>query len=385
MPLRFGRALTVFAVVLAVLLSALAGVGPSASLAAPAAGPQNHDMGVSGAVAARALNALEARNLKSAPRQTTNVHFILNWLPNVEFAGLWVAEQFGWFRQAGIHMTFTPWAPAVHPETDVVSHPGVTFGLQSGAAIVIARAQGVPIKALYTDTQRSVFGLTVLANSGIKSLRDLRGKRIGYQSHEFYVPATMLSCVGLRQTDWRPVQVSFDIVQLTAKHVDAYLTFIMNEPVALQLNGVKVFTFPAYKYCFHFYDDVLFTTDSLINKNPAIVTKVVRLVAQGFRWAHLHPDYAARLTVRTHFPASAAGTDIFNRPMKANTNLIQQIDELRAFGPFSRDSNGAFTGLMNRATWQDSTNILYRYGQIRSKPNVISLYTNRFNPYNPNR
>src|SRR5438067_10637114 len=100
MSLRLGRALTVAAVILAVSLSA--GVGTAshsrAATAAPATGPQYRDVGVSGAVAARALNALEAQHAGRAPRQMTNVHFILNWLPNVEFAGLWIAEQFGWLR-----------------------------------------------------------------------------------------------------------------------------------------------------------------------------------------------------------------------------------------------------------------------------------------------
>ena len=314
-----------------------------------------------------------------------NVHFILNWLPNVEFAGLWVAEQFGWFRNAGIKMTYKSWAPAVHPETDVPTRGGNTFGLQSGAAIVIARSKGVPIKALYTDTQKSVFGLTVLADSGINNLKDLRGKRVGYQGHEYYVPATMLSCAGLRETDWKPVQVGFDIVQLTGKRVDAYLTFVVNEPIALELRGVRQRTFPAANYCFNFYDDVLFTTDSLVKQNPALVRKVVGLVARGFRWAHSHPDAAARLTVRKYFPSSVAGKDIFGRRMSANANLVQQIRELRAFTPYSRDASGRFTGLMNRGTWQSSVNILFKYGQIRSKPRVVDVYTNRFNPFNPYR
>src|SRR5919205_2731103 len=95
----------------------------------------------------------------------TKVHFILNWVPNVEFAGLWAAQRFNWFKKAGIDMSFTPWSQSVKPETDVASQGGNTFGFQSGAAIAIAKAQGVPIVATYADTQRSVFGLTVLNRS----------------------------------------------------------------------------------------------------------------------------------------------------------------------------------------------------------------------------
>src|SRR5450759_690176 len=103
-----------------------------------------------------ALNQRAHAHHHAAMQQVT---FILNWLPNVEFAGIWVAQKFGWFKQAGIDMKFIPWSSSVHPETDVVSRGGNSFGFQSGAAIAIAAAQKVPITALYSDTQKSVFGL----------------------------------------------------------------------------------------------------------------------------------------------------------------------------------------------------------------------------------
>jgi ABC-type nitrate/sulfonate/bicarbonate transport system substrate-binding protein len=353
MPRRFGRGLVVAAVLLAVVSGAALGAGPARTAIGSAIHPA-------------------AANHAQHSRAMVNVHFILNWLPNVEFAGLWVAQQKGWWEQAGIHMTYTGWSPAVHPETDVPAKGGNTFGFQSGAAIGIAASKGVPITALYTDTQRSVFGLSVMPKSGISSLGQLKGKRIGYQSHEFYVPATMMSCVGVTESQWKPVEVGFDPTELTQGHVDAYLVFVTNEPIALSLEGIHVHTFDAADHCFHFYDDVMFTTRSLIKSDPSLVKKVTSIVARGFAWAHSHPADAAHITVDKYFPA-AKGTS-------AQQNLTQQVLELRAFTPFSRDSHGKFSGLMNRKYWQDSINILYRYKQITSRPNVSQIFTNKFNP-----
>jgi len=373
MPLPLRRGL-LFIVAAAMVLAAALTVAPHGSTTGSvAAAPQSQEMGVPANVAARTLNAVIGKQTGSHARATVNVHFILNWLSNVEFAGLWVAAHDGWWRNAGINMTFKPWAPGVTPETDVPARGGDTFGFQSGAAIVIAQSKGVPIKALYSDTQKSVFGLSVLAKSKIYKLTDLRGKKVGYQSHEFYVPATMLSYAGLKQSDWRPVQVGFDPSQLTSGQVDAYLVFITNEPIALKLQGVQTRTFAAAKYGFHFYDDVMFTTNSLIKSDPSLVRKVTGIVARGFQWAHTHPDQAARLTVQSVFPASK-GTS-------AAMNLRQQILELRTFSPFSRDARGRFTGLMTKQYWQDSINTLYRYKEITSRPNASSVFTNAFNPY----
>jgi NitT/TauT family transport system substrate-binding protein len=316
------------------------------------------------------------RHAHSHPHAMVKVHFILNWLPNVEFAGLWVAQRFGWFKKAGIDMSFTPWSQSVKPETDVISRGGNTFGFQSGAALAIAKAQGVPDVALYTDTQRSVFGLTVLNKSHITNIKQLKGKRIGYQPHELYVPETMLSNAGLKPSDYKLVPVGFDIAQLTAGQVDAYLTFLTNEPISLTMQGIGNHSFRASDYGFHFYDDVMFAPQNLIVHNPKLVRTVTRLVAQGFKWAHTHPDLAARLTVNNYFSASAAGSGV-----TAASNLHQQILELRKFKQFSADSKGRYTGLMTTSYWQDSINTLFRYGEIKTKPPAASMYTNAFNPY----
>jgi ABC-type nitrate/sulfonate/bicarbonate transport system substrate-binding protein len=327
-------------------------------------------------MAAAALNRLSNSVDGRSARAMTNVHFILNWLPNVEFAGLWVAEQYGWFKKAGIHMTYTPWSASVYPETQVQERGGNTFGFQSSAALAIARSKGVPDRALYADTQKSVFGLSVLASSKIYKITDLKGKRVGYQAHEFYVPATMLSYAGLSQSDWKPVTVGFDPAQLTSGQVDAYLVFVTNEPIALRLQGVQTRTFRAADYGFHAYDDVLFTYDGLINKNPALVRKVVTQAAHGFWYAHSHPTSIAQLTVKHYFPASAAGSGV-----SAARNLQQQTLELQTFTPFSRDSKGGFSGTMTTATWQSLINTLYKYHEITSRPSAASMFTNRFNPY----
>jgi ABC-type nitrate/sulfonate/bicarbonate transport system substrate-binding protein len=215
-----------------------------------------------------------------------------------------------------------------------------------------------------------------LNKSGINKITDLRGKRIGYQPHEIYVPETMLGFAGLKPSDYKLVPVGFDISGLTAGQVDAWLTFQTNEPIALNMQGVGNHSFKAADYGFHFYDDVLLTTKSLIQKNPVLVGKVTKLVAQGFKWAHSHPILAAHLTVANYFHASTAGPGV-----SAANNLRQQILELEKFKQFSADSKGRFTGLMSKSVWKSSINTLFKYGEIKRKPSATAIFTNTFNPY----
>lgn len=372
-----GRASLVVSVALLALLgTSLVGRGgpviPNSALA-----QSSRSGGLPADVAARALNALSRQNAQHSQKALRDVHFILNWVPNVEFAGLWMAEKQGLWAKAGLKLSYTPWSQSVFPEKDVPARGGDTFGFQSGAAIAIAVSKGEPITALYTDTQKSVFGLTVMKSSHITSLKQLKGKKVGYQPHELYVPEAMLANVGLQAgSDYRTVPVLFDISQLTSGNVDAYLVFVTNEPIALQMQGIAARTFPAANYGFHFYDDVMFTTTSLIHSNPALVRKVTSIVARGFQWAHNHPQQAASYTVANYFPASTAGSGV-----SAASNLKQQKLEAAAFSPYSRDAKGHFSGTMTTSYWQDSINTLFKYHLITKKPSAASMYTNAFNPY----
>jgi NitT/TauT family transport system substrate-binding protein len=335
---------------------------------------------IAGAIIAAVLAAgvlgVNRAHASNHARATTNVYVILNWLPNVEFDGLWVAQQKGWFQRDGINLSFKPWSNGVFPETDAVARGGNTFGFDSGAAIVQNKSKGVPITAVYSDTQKSVFGLTVLGSSGITKLSQLRGKSIGYQTHELYVPEVMMSCIGMTAgKDYKVVPVGFTTDDLTSGQTAAHLTFVTNEPIALKLAGVKTRTFAAANYCFHSYDDVMFAPDALIKSNPSLVKKFTADVAKGFAWAHSHPDLAAHLTVDHYFSASKAGSGV-----TAKANLTQQVLESRAFGPFCKDANGVFSGLMTASYWNDLVKILYKYKQITKVVSPSSLFTNQFNP-----
>ena len=81
------------------------------------------------------LGAARGTTLASSPgkhaRALTTVTFILNWLPNVEFDGLWMAQKFGWWQKAGLKLAFKPYANGVNPEhveavivAEEVLHPG---------------------------------------------------------------------------------------------------------------------------------------------------------------------------------------------------------------------------------------------------------------------
>lgn len=267
------------------------------------------------------LAPLRATTLHAAPVRAaalTPVTFYLNWITNVEFAGLWVAEAKGWWTQAGLKLVAKPYDFNNDP-TVLVGAGKYMFGFQDGASMIIGRARGIPVKAVWCPDQESPFAFISMPNSHITTVKDFRGKRIGYQAQQRYVLETMLNHEGMTLSDVKPVVVGFDPTLLVAGKVDAYLAFLTNEPIFLRLSKhINVNVIPASKYGYDFYNDVLFTTDGLIKSNPTLVRKVVGVIDRGWKWALAHPVDTAKIVVPK---------------WDSSDTLQQQTEEMRALIP----------------------------------------------------
>lgn len=318
-----------------------------------------------------ALSALLLTGIIFAPRPATASHaaltpvtFSLNWLTNVEFASIWVAQQKGWWRQAGLDATAQPINFSTPPEVQVGTGKFM-FGFEDGAAIIIARGNGIPIKAIWPEGQQSPFAFITMPKSGITNVKQFRGKRIGYQQHEKYVLQSMLNHAGMTLADVQPQLVQFDPVVLVAGKVDAYLAYLTNEPIELaQRDHIKVNIIPASKYGYDFYSDVLFTSDNTIKSNPALVRKVVSVLDRGWRYAMAHPAETAHIVVPK---------------LDKNDTVAQQTAEMKALTGLST-APGAPLDSMTAKKWQYGINLLHKYGQIKQTFPASNVFTDQFIP-----
>lgn len=295
----------------------------------------------------------------------TPVSFALNWITNVEFAGIWAAQHEGWWTQAGLSVTVRGYDFSNDPIV-LVGAGKYQFGFQDGASLVIARANGhIPLQAVWASGQKSPFAFITLPKSGITSVKDFKGKRIGYQAHELYVLKSMLNQVGMSLSDVKPVVVEFDPTVLLAGRVDAYLAYLTNEPIEMaQKYHVNVNIIRASDYGYNFYSDVLFTTNGLIKSNPGLVAKVVAVMDRGWKYALAHPSQLAKWVV----PA-----------LDKNDTISQQEAEMTALRQLA-SAPGAPTGTMTTDRWQAGINLLVKYGQIKKPFPASDVFTDQFLP-----
>ena len=164
----------------------------------------------------------------------------LGYIPSVQFAQFYFAEQAGYYREAGLDVTFQN---KIDPElVTLVGQGSVDVGIADGTSVIPAVSQGIPIRyvfTVYADFPSIVFAK---ASSGITGPADLAGRKVGIPGRfgsSWIQLQALLAGVGLTPDDLTIVPFP-DFGQLAALEqgvVDAATGFANNEPVRLELGG----------------------------------------------------------------------------------------------------------------------------------------------------
>ena len=185
----------------------------------------------------------------------------LNWVTNVQFAGVLLARERGWYEEAGIDLTVRGWKPGVSPIAEVTAGRA-QIGVAEGDVLIKAGVNGNALKAIATQSQKTPFCLMSKKSLGIKTPEQLKGKTVGINSHESVVMTKIvLASKGLEYKDIKTVQTEWDIAPLINDKIDVYAAFMNDEPLTMKEKGYETNVIPAFKYGYDFYSGVYFVTD----------------------------------------------------------------------------------------------------------------------------
>lgn len=313
--------------------------------------------------------------------QLRTVKVVLQWRPNVEFSGLWwgihgFTDENGQhisFADRGLQIDWTPWSQGVDPNL-LVSSGEYDFGINDGAAVIISVAQGMPIKAIAISFGTSPFCFTTLRSSGITTVKDFKGKRVGYQSHELYVLEAMLAYNGMSLDDVKAIPVGFDPTPLITGDVDAWLSYIGNEPITLRLEGYQVNEIWASENGYRVYGGAIFTNTRLIEDDPQLVTDFLDVFLAGWRYAVQHPLETTEMVLQNYFhPELTVGSAEYQKLFE------HQRREMLIYSSQAIYHRGLdLIGDMYPEDWQEAIDILYNFHQIDEKPDVNAVFTRDF-------
>lgn len=209
----------------------------------------------------------------------------LRWTHQFQFAGYYVAVEKGFYRDAGLSVELIEGGPhALEPVSDVLSGK-IDFAVSNSGA-VIRRMDGEPVVALAAIAQTSPIVWIVRDDSGIYSPLDLEGKRLMLMPPpESAELLAMLRQEGIDTDRMELIPTTLDLDDLIEGRVDAYDGYSTNEPWYLDQAGVDYRLIRPRDYGVNFYNDVLITRESLIEKSPDEVDAFIEASLKGWRYA----------------------------------------------------------------------------------------------------
>lgn len=246
---------------------------------------------------ATALGSLPPRPLPAAAAQELiPVTVALDWYPNANHAGLYLALERGYFADAGLAVDlYTPADPTTVLQT--VGAGRDTFGISYQTDVLLARAQEVPVVSVAALVQRPLLGIMVLDESGITRPGDLAGTTIGYPgipSQEAYL-TTMLAADDLTLDDVELVNIGYELVPaLLAGRVDASLgSYWTHETILAEREGFPVDILRVEEWGVPlYYELVLVASEDRIAQDPETIRAFLDAVQRGYTDAIADPAAA---------------------------------------------------------------------------------------------
>ncbi|MSP79281.1 MAG: pyrimidine biosynthesis enzyme [Dehalococcoidia bacterium] len=234
----------------------------------------------------------------------TQVTLALDWYPNSNHAGLFVAQQKGYFTDEDLEVKlYTPSDPSTVLQT--VGAGKDDFGISYQADVLIARSEGVPVVSIMGMVQHPLNSVMALKSSGIMRPRDLVGKKVGYPGIPYNISLlkTMVEKDGGDFSKVEVVNVDFDLVPaLLSKRVDAFVGgYWTHENLLIEHLGQQVNVMRMEQWGVpDFYELVLVTNEKTIKERPDAVRKLVRALVRGYNDAGGNLNEALDTLVQTH-------------------------------------------------------------------------------------
>ena len=285
----------------------------------------------------------------------------LGWIKNVQFGGLFVADQRGWFAQEGLDVTFISGGAGIEPINIVRANPTYIGVTSSSGALINAVSRGAKLKALGAFYQKHPNAFVMLDDSPIKTYRDFEGRRIGVQAEGEHYLQALAAVHGLQMSKINVVRVGFDPTPLLTGQIDAYMAWIISQPYRIEKAGKKWRALLlADNPGLTFYAMVAFATDQMIKEQPDVIEGFLRASLRGWQAVVDNPDEAARIVVEKYLPGGDLDAERWTAKL---ANPIIVSDDTKKHG----------LGWMDLKLWETGRDTLLKYKQIERAPDVAEM------------
>src|SRR5437764_3832320 len=240
------------------------------------------------------------------------MNLALDWTPNTNHTGIYVALAQGWYRAEGIDLHLLPYSANVSPDV-LVSSGKADVGISATEGVVTDAAVGQPVVSIAAIIQHNTSVLVTLASSGLAHPRDLDGKVYGGfgAPYESAVVGEIIKQDGGKGV-FKNVTLDVDAMQALESHrIDFAWVFEGWEVIQAQRAGYKLNIFPITDYgVADYYTPNIITGPTEIKQKPDLLRKFMAATAQGYEYERMHAQASAQMLLNGAPPGTFPDTGL---------------------------------------------------------------------------
>jgi NitT/TauT family transport system substrate-binding protein len=324
--------------------------------------------------AALVLGLAVAASSATAQVQTVRVGWCAKTISSAA-APYAIAAKFGWFEKDGIKVDLVP-LPGSTDCVKLVATKELHASLPSVEPLAIIRPQGVKAKFFYTAYQANIYGIAVPESSTVKSIADLKGKKIGVTSMAsagVIVARALVKAAGMNPDSDVSIIVAGEAAQtaalLNSKQVDALSQF--DTQYALTSNAGAKLRLLDHPEIRKFPSNGFVALEEYLRNNRKEAVALARGYAKGTIFAIANPEAAIRILWEMYPQTKATGKD---EATALRDDLITL--EARAKNWRYEQVDGKRWGDNVEANYQAYLDWLLAQGIIKTKTDVKDIVTN---------
>ncbi len=308
----------------------------------------------------------------AAPQPVEKIKFLLDFVPYGKHAMYYVSLDKGFWKDAGFDVTILKGEGSA---TTVASYAAgaVDFAFADTPPVILGRAKGAKIKVVAMIHDKSLYSIQTLEENGIRTPKDLEGKRIGGSigdAARFVFPAfAKINHIDESKITWVTMTPPARVGSMLAGQIDAAVAFATEGPTfeaKIREGGKRRKEFLYADYGLDQYSNGLLARDDLIAQQPDRVKRFVEATMKGVAWSVENPEEALSIFIK-HNPA---------------------VDKDQARGHFRIAVKHLMTdmtrrdgiGYMDPAKMKQTVETIVRYFPDAKEVPVDDVYTNRFLP-----
>ncbi|MBE1555900.1 ABC transporter substrate-binding protein [Sporosarcina limicola] len=308
----------------------------------------------------------EPKNESGKGGKMEKIHFALDWTPNTNHTGLYIAQEKDYFKEAGLDVEIM--LPGEAGADHLVASGKAQFGIGAQESITEARVQDIPIVSIAAILQHNTSGFASIKKSGIKSPKNYEGKTYGGWGAPVE-QAVISSLMTQENADVDKVKFismgNSDFFTAVERDIDFAWIYYAWTGIEAELRGIDLNMqyLKDYSDKLDYYTPVIITNEKMISDNPDTVQAFIKAIAKGYEFAIDNPEEGAKILLK-------AVPDLDEKLVKASQEWIS---------PKYKD-DAAHWGEQKVEIWENYANWMTENDLLDGDFTAQDAFTNKFLP-----